>query len=282
MNDTASPRSIPTLGELERNDLLSGSSDLQRRSYRAGETIFRQGDAGKAMYIIESGDVQIRLFGDMAQAIPLRNLQPGEFFGELSMFDQQPRSASAVALTDVVLQELPYTSFSVFLAKQPRVALAIFRIMSQRLRETNAMLSGQAARHVDEEFDQSRSWSERLADSIAHLNGSWKFIGGLMVITVLWFIVNSVLFFGDPPDPYPYQFFNLALGILVGLQGPLIMMSQNRAALKERARGDTDYRVNLKNELNIEKLLREVGDLRGEVHRLRQALPLLATPDESA
>jgi uncharacterized membrane protein len=280
MNDTASLRSIPLLGELERSDLLSGSAELQRRSYGAGETIFRQGAAGTAMYIIVSGDVQIRLFGDMAQALPLRDLQPGEFFGELSMFDQQPRSASAVALTDVVLLELPYASFAAFLSRQPRVALAIFRTMSVRLRETNAMLSGQAARHVDEEFDQSRSWSERLADSVAHLNGSWKFIGGLLVITLLWFVVNSFLFFADPPDPYPYQFFNLALGILVGLQGPLIMMSQNRQALKERARGDTDYRVNLKNELNIEKLLRELGELRSEVHSLRQALPVAATTSD--
>jgi uncharacterized membrane protein len=271
MNDPHSLRSIPTLGELERIDLLSGARELQRRSFRAGETIFRQGDAGNAMYIIESGDVQIRLFGDMAQALPLRNLQAGEFFGELSMFDQRPRSASAVALTDAVLLELPYDSVAAFLSRQPRVALAIFRTLSHRLRETNAMLSGQAARNVDEEFDRSLSWSERLADLVTHVNGSWMFIGVLMLATALWFALNSFLLIAGPLDPYPYQFFNLVLGIVVGLQGPLIMMSQNREALKERLRADTDYRVNLKNELNIERLLREVNDLRSELRRARPA-----------
>ena len=271
MNEPDSGRPVSALADVERSDPMAGLDDMPRRTFRAGETIFRQGDAGNAMFVIDSGDVQIRLFGDAAQAIPLRNLHAGEFFGELSMFDHQPRSASAVALTEVVLFELQRDQFSAFLARKPRVALAIFRTMSQRLRETNAMLSGQAAQNVDEELDASRSWSERLADSIARLNGSWMFIGALMLLTVLWFAVNSYLFVAEPLDPYPYQFFNLLLGILVGLQGPLIMMSQNREGIKERARADTDYRVNLKNELNIERLLREVGELQSEVRRLRQA-----------
>lgn len=269
MNDAQSPPAIPTTGERDRDALLSDSAMLGRRRFRAGETIFRQGDAGDAMYIIESGEVEIRLFGDMAQALPLRTLRAGEFFGELSLFDRQPRSASAVATADVVLLELDHDAFAAFVRDHPRAALAIFRTMSLRLRDTNAMLSGQAARNVDEEFDRSLNWSERLADAVAQLNGSWKFIGVLLATTAVWFALNTVPFFSDRLDPYPYQFFNLVLGILVGLQGPLIMMSQNRQALKERARADTDYRVNLKNELNIEKLLRELSDLRGELRRQR-------------
>jgi uncharacterized membrane protein len=70
---------------------------------------------------------------------------------------------------------------------------------------------------------------------------------------------------GTPPDPYPYQFFNLALGILVSLQGPLIVMSQNRQAIKDRARAETDYNVNMKNEVNIETLLRELAEFREEM-----------------
>lgn len=65
-----------------------------------------------------------------------------------------------------------------------------------------------------------------------------------------------------PLDPYPFQFFNLALAILVGLQGPLIVMSQNRQSLKDRARAETDYKVNLKNEVNIETLMRELAEFR--------------------
>ena len=154
MNEHDAARPAP--GEIERSDPMAGLEDMPRRTFKAGETIFRQGDAGNSMFVVESGDVQIRLFGDAAQAIPLRNLRAGEFFGELSMFDNQPRSASAVAISDVVVYELQRDQFSAILARKPRVALAIFRAMSQRLRETNAMLSGQAAQNVDEELDASR------------------------------------------------------------------------------------------------------------------------------
>jgi uncharacterized membrane protein len=72
-------------------------------------------------------------------------------------------------------------------------------------------------------------------------------------------------FLPRPFDVYPYQFFNLFLGILVGMQGPLIMMSQNRQAAKDRAQASTDFRVNLKNELGIENLNRELAMFRKEM-----------------
>ncbi|MEO7477863.1 MAG: DUF1003 domain-containing protein, partial [Lysobacteraceae bacterium] len=84
-------------------------------------------------------------------------------------------------------------------------------------------------------------------------------------MTAAWCVVNSFVMLRSPIDPYPYQFFNLALGILVGLQGPLIVMSQNRQSLKDRARADTDFKVNLKNEVNIETLLRELSEFRTEM-----------------
>jgi uncharacterized membrane protein len=98
-----------------------------------------------------------------------------------------------------------------------------------------------------------------------------------MGLTVVWFIVNMPTVAphvgvraqsadGRPVgfDPYPYAFYNLALAILVALQGPLIMMSQNRQSAKDRAQAETDFRVNLKNEVGIEQVLSEVGALRAE------------------
>jgi uncharacterized membrane protein len=271
MDHTLSLRSISTFEDLDRNDLASLAQELQRRPFRAGQTIFSQGDAGNAMYIVESGEVRIHLAGNMPQPLSLRSLRSGEFFGELSMFDKQPRSASAVALTDTVLLELRHEAFEAYLSKRPRVAMAIFRTMSLRLRETNAMLSGQAARNVDEEFERNLGWSDRVADAVANLNGSWTFIGILIAAAALWCLVNSIWLVGAPPDPYPYQLFNLLLGILVGLQGPLIVMSQNRQARKDRARADTDFKVNLKNELNIERALRDLATLRDELRRQRSS-----------
>ena len=104
-----------------------------------------------------------------------------------------------------------------------------------------------------------------MADKVAELNGSWAFILFLLLLTAVWCSINVFGVLPKPLDPYPFQFFNLALAILVGLQGPLIVMSQNRQSLKDRARAETDYKVNLKNEVNIETLMRELAEMRNEV-----------------
>ena len=264
MDATPLLRSIPLFEGLSEEDLQVLSDALTARTFKAGEMIFAEGDAGDVMYIIESGDVNIHLPGEASNRISLDDLARGEFFGEMSLFDEKPRGASALATTDAVLLELDRATLEKYLERRPRAAMALLRTTGERLRESNMMLSARAAKNVDEEFDKNLSWSDRLADVVAELNGSWKFIIVLIALTIGWCVVNTGLILKTPLDPYPFQFFNLALAILVGLQGPLIVMSQNRQSLKDRARADTDFKVNLKNEVNIETLLRELAEFRAE------------------
>jgi uncharacterized membrane protein len=160
------------------------------------------------------------------------------------------------------LLELSRDTLSNYLERRPRAAMAILRTMAERLRETNAMLSERAAKNVVKEIEENLDWRDKLADRVAELNGSWTFILGLLGLTVGWTIVNTIL--QQPFDGFPYVFFNLLLAILVALQGPLIVMSQNRQTLKDRAQAETDFKVNLKNEVNIETILRELGEFRAE------------------
>ncbi len=265
MNAMPLLRSIPMFAGLNDDDLAALSTALARREFKAGKMIFALGDAGNAMYIVDSGDVNIHLPGQNSQRISLKDVSRGEYFGELALFDEKPRSASAVATSDTVLLELKHDTLAGYLERRPAAAMAILRTMSERLRETNELLSARAAKNVDAEFDKNLSWSERLADKVAELNGSWAFILFLLLLTAVWCSINVLNVLPKPLDPYPFQFFNLALAILVGLQGPLIVMSQNRQSLKDRARAETDYKVNLKNEVNIETLMRELAELRNEV-----------------
>ena len=265
MNAMPLLRSIPMFAGLNDEDLAALSTALTRREFKAGKMIFAIGDAGDAMYIVDSGDVNIHLPGQNSQRISLKDVSRGEYFGELALFDEKPRSASAVATSDAVLLELKHDTLAGYLERRPAAAMAILRTMSERLRETNELLSARAAKNVDAEFDKNLSWSERLADKVAELNGSWAFILFLLALTAVWCSINVLNVLPKPLDPYPFQFFNLALAILVGLQGPLIVMSQNRQSLKDRARAETDYKVNLKNEVNIETLMRELAELRNEV-----------------
>ena len=259
--------SIPRFEGLSVDDLNHLASNLSERQLKAGEMIFNQGDTGSSMYIVAVGHVNIHLPGEASRRVSLKDISRGEYFGELALFDDKPRSASALATTDATLLELSREMLSDYLENRPRAAMAILRTMAERLRETNAMLSERAAKNVVEEIEKNLTWQDRLADKVAELNGSWSFILGLGAVTCLWMFINkAALFRGDPFDPYPYVFFNLLLAVLVALQGPLIVMSQNRQSLKDRAQAETDFKVNLKNEVNIETILRELGEFRAEAN----------------
>jgi CRP/FNR family transcriptional regulator, cyclic AMP receptor protein len=259
---------------LSNEDLEHLASTLVERVLQGGEMIFNQGDRGTEMYIIAQGHVNIHLPGENSRRVSLKDIAVGEYFGELALFDDKPRSASALATTDAVLLELSRETLSSYLDRRPRAAMAILRTMAERLRETNAMLSERAAKNAVEEIEKHLSWRDKLADRVAEFNGSWGFILGLTAFSLLWVTVNAL----GPwaLDPYPYQFFNLILAILVGLQGPLIVMSQNRQTIKDRATAETDFKVNLKNEVNIETILREMGEFRLESNQRLEALERLA------
>lgn len=104
------------------------------------------------------------------------------------------------------------------------------------------------------DFEVGRTVGEKLADSVAHFGGSWRFILVFGVVMCGWVAVNSWAFFGRPFDPFPYILLNLVLSCLAALQAPIIMMSQNRQEAKDRLRSENDYRINLKAELEIRHL----------------------------
>ena len=272
-------------------DLDALARTLEERRYAAGAMIFNQGDPGDAMYIIAEGHVNIHLPGEASRRVSLKDITRGEYFGELALFDSKPRSASALATTDATMLELARETLSGYLTRRPGAAMAILRTIAERLRETNKMISERAAKNVVEEIEKNLSWSDRLADKVAELNGSWAFILILLGLTVLWAIVNLpniavMLHIARPDetgklngfDPFPFVFFNLLLAILVSLQGPLIVMSQNRQSLKDRATAETDFKVNLKNEVNIESILRELGEFRSEASARLESLEKRVPP----
>ena len=112
------------------------------------------------------------------------------------------------------------------------------------------------------EKDDERSFGERLSDRIAELGGSWAFIIGFGLFLMLWVVVNTLLLATRPPDPYPFIFLNLILSCIAALQAPVIMMSQNRQAARDRQQAEQDYKINLKAELEIRYLHEKLDLLR--------------------
>ena len=117
------------------------------------------------------------------------------------------------------------------------------------------------AEHVEEEFQRSATFGQRLADDVARIGGSWPFVVGFVVVLLAWTAVNTWLLRGKAFDPYPYILLNLVLSCLAALQAPIIMMSQNRSSEHDRRRAEQDFRVNLKAELEVASLHDKVDHL---------------------
>ncbi len=279
-------RSVQLLHELPEADLESLAEHCIEFAIPAGGLIFNRGDPASAMYLIVRGQVNIHLPDQGSRRISLNDAGRGDYFGEVALFDEQPRTASASATTDVTLLEVSRTALLGMLQERPSAALIMLRTMASRVRNMSEMLEDHVSKNTFAEFEQRLSWSDRLADRVAIANGSWAFILGLVALTVVWAIVNSAGVVGRPAfDPYPFVFFNLVLAVLVGLQGPLILMSQNREHAEERVKAEMDFAVNLKNEVNIQTLVRELGEFRLEtmqrVELIEQALAAARGPGSS-
>jgi uncharacterized membrane protein len=117
------------------------------------------------------------------------------------------------------------------------------------------------SRNPEEELQSSLTVGQCLADRVANVGGSWKFITWFTVVFVVWILSNSVFLVTRPFDPYPFIFLNLVLSCLAAIQAPVIMMSQNRQEARDRLHAMRDYQVNLKAELEIRHLHQKVDHL---------------------
>jgi uncharacterized membrane protein len=122
------------------------------------------------------------------------------------------------------------------------------------------------SQEVDEEIDRHLSFGQRLADRVASFGGSWTFILIFLAVLAVWIGVNSWLLRSDAFDPYPYILMNLVLSSIAALQAPVIMMSQNRTATRDRVQARNDYQINLKAELEIRHLHEKMDHLLKQQH----------------
>ena len=121
---------------------------------------------------------------------------------------------------------------------------------------------GRVSRVVHQDFDAGMTFGERVADKVAQFGGSWPFIGLFGAILVIWMLINTWLLARHPFDPYPFILLNLVLSTLAAIQAPVIMMSQNRQAHKDRMQAQQDYEINLMAEIEIRDLHDKMDSLR--------------------
>ena len=256
-------RSVPLFASLDDSAAIELRNLLSDKIVPRNTRLFRQGEKGNAMYLIESGRVRISIHDDDKQELTLAELAQGDFFGEMSIIDGRQRSADAQVIEDARLAILSRDAFLSFVRTNPDVALKMLSALTDRLRRTDDLLRSRVSRNVNEEEKARLTLADRAADLIAEFGGSWKFIGVSIAVIIFWIIFNSFILINGF-DPKPYAMLNLVLAIIAGMQAPIIMMSQNRQGEKDRLRADLDYQVNLKNELSLTEVLRRLDVLESE------------------
>lgn len=249
---------IPLFESLTADDLDALAKRIEEAEFAEGAVIFKQGDEGSALFLIEDGSVDIS-YGEGRGRVVLSTLFPGQYFGELSLFDGAPRSATATATKRARLMRLDRDDFVDFVNKNPSAALRIIAEMSERLRQTNELMSRQVSRNVLEEEEERLTFGQRIADRVAAFGGSWPFIFVFAAIMLVWMGINIIALAHF--DPYPFILLNLVLSTLAAIQAPVIMMSQNRQSTKDKLLAQNDYQVNLKAELEIAALLKGQAEL---------------------
>jgi uncharacterized membrane protein len=270
---------VPLFKRLEPHELEHLAEDVAQVNYAAGETIFNEHDLGDGLYVVETGSVRIWVMDEDVSEVTLAELRPGDFFGELAVLDRGERSSSATALTDTHLHKLSSDAFQEFLIEHPDASIDVICEIAQRMRQTNLLVSKRAARNINREMEENLTIGQRVADKVASFGGSWSFIILYCSALLLWMTINSFVlaYYGHREngaqfDPYPYILLNLMLSMTAALQAPIIMMSQNRAAEKDRLAAEQDFKVNLKSELMLEELIRKQRMRDAQMEELNRTL----------
>ena len=257
-------RSVPLFASLDDETAAALRELLDLELRPAGSVLFRKGEPGSAMYLIEGGRVRIHLRDEDGHDVTLAELAAGDFFGEMAILDGKPRSADATVIEDARLAVLTHDDFHSFVRRSPVVSLSMLAAITDRLRQTDEMLRQRVTRNLNEVEEERQTFADRMADAVSEFGGSWKFIAATAAFIAFWVVYNTAVRNDQGVDPFPYSFLDVMNGIVAALLTPIILISQNRQGDKDRLRADLDYQVNLKNELALGELLRRLDLLESE------------------
>ena len=250
-NELATIILFELLDEDELNE-LARSIDLELLP--AGETLFHAGDYGESLYIVQSGQVELYIKDTAGQKIILKVAEEDDIFGEISMLDNRPRSATATALTDSELLVLDRDDLLLLFQKKPDAGLNMLAAMSGMLREADNLLRTRVSRNVNEELEEKLSPLQRIADWIAWFSGSMQFL----ILNGLWFIawiaINTMPLGVTQFDPFPFGLLTMIVSLEAIFLSCFVLISQNRQSEKDHIRSDVEYDVNIKAELEIAHL----------------------------
>jgi CRP/FNR family transcriptional regulator, cyclic AMP receptor protein len=267
-------REVPLFSEMDDQEVAGIGAIMQEMKFKPGQVIIREGETGDLFYVITEGQAEIIIRDADGEELVLHRVGPGNFFGELSMLTNEPRSARVRAVEHVTTLALKRNDFFEFLRTHTHAAIDVMVELGGRLRDNDAILRRMVSRNVNEVEEERLTLGQRIADNVADTIGSWPFIITQSIILIIWIVLNITAWINQW-DPYPFILLNLMLSFQAAYAGPVIMMSQNRQSAKDRLVADIDHQVNTKAELGIGLLMQRIEELESNMEENQSELKSL-------
>lgn len=255
---------IPLFSPLNEEEQKALFEVMRRERFAANQTIFWMGDRGDALYLVSSGRVAITVPNDKGEHITLDTLGPGGIFGEISLLDGGPRTATIRAIDETEVFSLTRADFHGFIRRRPDVAIDMLSVLGQRQRA-----STEALRHMKNPnvaFEQQQTVWQRVSDIIASVAASQWFTLFHLIWFSIWILMNLLAPAGLLPkalgfDPFPFGLLTMVVSLEAIFLSIFVMVSQNRQGEKDRLRIDLDYQVNVKAQTEIMGLSRRLDSI---------------------
>ena len=250
---------------LNDEDLSSLAEAIDIRELGAGDTRFKAGEPGEALYVVRSGEIELFIKDTAGQRIALALVGPGEMFGELALLDQGPRTATAIAMSATELLELDRDDLLLLFQRSPAAALRLLAAMGRMTRKADELLKSRVSRNVNEEVEEHSTWLQRTVDWISWFSGSMWFLAFTAIWFAAWIVVNMIPLGVPQFDPYPFGLLTMITSLEAIFLSCFVLISQNRQAEKDRVRSDIEYEVNIKAELEVAHLHEKTDRIHAEM-----------------
>ncbi len=248
---------VPLFALLDDQERAALAERLEVVTFPAGHCIFNRGDPGDTLYVVRRGVVEMWFKNDTGERLVLETARAGDFFGDISLLDGGPRTASALVKEDLEALVIDRGDLDEFLHTRPAAALDFLAATGRRLRETTNLLRHAASRDINEEEADKRTRVMQIADWISNFSGSLLFLFIHLGIFFVWIVLN-VRPLSDTRlggfDPYPFGLLTMVVSLEAIILSVFVLLSQNRQVTRDRVRNDIEYSVNLKAELEIAHL----------------------------
>jgi uncharacterized membrane protein len=277
---------VPFFEKLDQEERRTLAAQVEMVRHPQGHELFAVGDPGDSLYVLTKGQAEIYFKDTTGHRIVLETLGAGGFFGEISLLDAGPRTASVVVTEDMEAIRVDRQDLDALLRRHPTAALDLLAAMGRRLRQTAMLLRQTASRNVNQEVEDTRTMVERVADWIAEFSGSLTFLNLHLLFFSLWILLNTRAAQSLEPawiqpltgfDPFPYGLLTMAVSLEAIVLSVFVLLSQSRQVAKDKIRGDIEYDVNLKAELEIAQLHEKMDRLHSETLSRMERIEKLVT-----